>query len=91
MIAQRFTDLKCTAHRLFRVAKKKQNHPVAGGKTNQFFVCFRVPERVCPADDAIELLHQLDLLVDQQLRVTYHVDEQQMRDLESDLRPFGTI
>ena len=65
MVAERLADLNCTVHRLFWAAEKKQDHPVAGRKANELLACFRVPETFCPADDAVELLHQLDLLVHQ--------------------------
>ncbi|MDQ3313331.1 MAG: hypothetical protein M3505_01630 [Verrucomicrobiota bacterium] len=67
-------------------AKKKKDHSVPSRETNHLFARFSVPETFCAADDPIELSHQADLVVHQQFRISDHVDEQQMRDLEGEFR-----
>src|SRR6266699_1813120 len=75
LTAQSLTDFQRATHRLFRAAEKKQHHPVSSWQTNQFSTGFRIPETFCSANNSIELLHYLNLLVDQQFRVSNDVDE----------------
>src|SRR5205809_4632068 len=75
LTAQYLTDFQCATRRLFRAAEKKQHHPVPGWQTNQFSTGFRFPETFCSANNSIEFLHQLNLLVDQEFRVPNDVDE----------------
>src|SRR5438105_2408482 len=75
LTAQRLTDFERATHRLFRAAEKKQHHAVPGGQTNQFSTGFRIPETFCSANNSIEVVHYLNLLIDQQFRVTNDVDE----------------
>lgn len=86
LIAQRLADFERAADWLFRAAEKKQHHAVPSGQTNQFSTGFRIPKTLCSANNSIELLHQLDLLVDQEFRVSNNVDEQKMCDLEREIR-----
>jgi hypothetical protein len=46
---------------------------------------FRCPKTFGASDDLIQFLQHLNLLVDQQLRITNHVDKQQVRDLEQEI------
>src|SRR5260370_4501707 len=75
MTVQSLTDFERATHRLFRAAEKKQHHAVPSWQTNQFSTGFRIPETFCSANNSIELVHQLNLLVDQQFRVSNHVDQ----------------
>src|SRR5207248_1047973 len=83
---QCLTDFQGATHRLFRAAEKKQHHPVPSWQTNQFSTGFRFPETFCSANNWIEPLHQFNLLVDQQFRIPDYVDEQEMCDLEREIR-----
>src|SRR2546428_11647008 len=75
LTAQSLTDFQRATHRLFRAAEKEQHHAVPSGQAYQFSTALRVTEAFCSANDSIELLHQLNLLVDQELRVSNDVDE----------------
>src|SRR5216683_2515192 len=75
LTAQSLTDFQRATHRLFRAAEKKQHHAVPSWQTNQFSTGFRIPETFCSANNSIELVHQLNLLIDQQFRVSNDVDE----------------
>ena len=74
MILQGFADLNGTPHWLFWVMKKKERHPVSRWHSDEFARCFCCPKRLAAAHDLIEFLQKLDLLVDQQFRITHDVD-----------------
>ena len=74
MLLQRFADLERTSHRLFRTVEEKERHPVSGRHPNQFTFCFGGPKTFGASYDLVELLQQLNLLINQQFRVTDHVD-----------------
>ena len=74
MILQCSADLERTLGRLFRTVEEKQRHPIAGRHPDEFTSCFGGPKTFGASDDLIQLLEQLNLLVDQQFRVTDHVD-----------------
>jgi hypothetical protein len=61
-------------HRLFRTAKKKKCHPISRWHADELAACFRRPKAFRVSDDLIQFLEQLNLLVDQQLRITDHID-----------------
>jgi hypothetical protein len=54
--------------------KEKERHPIAGRHPDEFTFCFGRPKTFGSPDDLIELSEQLNLLIDQQFRVTDHVD-----------------
>jgi hypothetical protein len=54
--------------------EKQERHPVSGWHSDEFPACFRRPKTFGAAHDSIQFLEQLNLLVDQQLRVTDNVD-----------------
>jgi len=78
-LKQRMT-MKCSAnfqsasHRLFRAAKEKQRHPIAGWHSNKFVACFRIAKTFRCADDLIQVLQHFNLLVHEAFRVTDNVD-----------------
>src|SRR5438445_13026988 len=67
-------DLERTSRRLFRTVEEKERHPVSGRHPDQFTFCFGGPKTFGASYDLIQLLEQLNLLIDQQFRVTDHVD-----------------
>jgi hypothetical protein len=54
--------------------EEKERHPVSGRHPDQFTFCFGGPKTFRASYDLIQLLEQLNLLIDQQSRVTDHVD-----------------
>src|SRR5207249_11208716 len=74
MLLQRFADLERTSHRLFRTVEEKERHPVYGRHPDQPTPCFGTTKTFGTSYDLVEILEQLNLLIDQQLRVTDHVD-----------------
>ena len=82
MFFYRAADLQRAFHRCFRSIVKDQRHAVAGRNRNQAAGCFSGAELFGAADDPIQSLEQAALLVNQKVRVTNNVYEQDMRDLE---------
>jgi len=74
MLLQCSADLERTSHRLFRTVEEKERHPVSGRHPDQFTLCFGGPKTFGAPHDLIQLLEQLNLLIDQQFRVTDDVD-----------------
>ena len=74
MLLQRFADLERTSHRFFRAMEEKEGHSVSGRHSNQFPSFFSRPKTFGAPHDLIQLLEQLNLLIDQQFRVTDDVD-----------------
>jgi hypothetical protein len=74
MILQRSANLERTSHRFFRTVEKQERHPISGRHSNQFASFFSRPKTSGASDDLIEFLHQLNLFIDQQFRITHHVD-----------------
>src|SRR6266536_5573143 len=74
MILQGSADLERTAYRFFRAAKKKKRHPVSSWQTNEFAACLRRTKAFGASHDRVQFLEQLNLLIDQQLGITDHVD-----------------
>jgi hypothetical protein len=74
MPLQGSADLERTSGRLFRTVEEKQRHPVSRRHPNQFSFCFGFPKTFGASYDLIQLLEELNLLIDQQFRVTDHVD-----------------
>jgi len=78
-LKQRMT-MKCSAnfqsasHRLFRAAKEKERHPIAGWHPNKFVACFRSAKTFRCADDLIQVLQHFNLFVHKAFRVTDNVD-----------------
>ena len=74
MILQRSADFECTSHRLFRAAEEKQRHPIAHWHADEFAACFRSTKRFRFVHNVLQFLQQLNLLIDEQFRITHHVD-----------------
>jgi hypothetical protein len=70
MLLQCSADLERTSHRFFRTVEEKERHPVSGRHPDQFTFCFGGPKTFRASYDLIQLLEQLNLLVNQQFRVT---------------------
>ncbi len=78
--AQSLADLERAIHRLFHGTSENQRHAIAGRRQDQLPNTLRFARRVGVAHDLIKLVQSLGVLVNQQLRITYDVDEQDMRD-----------
>jgi hypothetical protein len=74
MILQCSANFQSASHRLFRAAKEKERHPIAGWHSDKFVACLRSPKTFRCADDLIQVLQYLNLLVHEQFRVTDNVD-----------------
>src|SRR4030095_556205 len=85
-ILQGPANIERTSHRFFRGVKKEQGHPVSGRHANKFAICFSRSKTLGTAHDLIQVLEQLDLLIYQQFRVTDHVDQQDVRDFQGEIR-----
>ena len=82
MFLKRFGNLERAAGRFFRAVAKDQRHAIAGRQPNELFVA-RLAHLRRPEHDLRELVQPLLLLLDQELRVTDDVDEENMPDLEA--------
>ena len=81
-------------HRFLQALEKDQRHPVAGRNGNKLAISLAGLKLRSFAHQLIKLLHDLALLIDEQFRITNHVHEQNVRDLEMkmrflDVRHFG--
>jgi hypothetical protein len=74
MILQSSANLERTPGRLFRTVEENERHPIAGRYSNEFTPCFRSAETFATPHDLLQLLQQFNLLIDEQLRITDHVD-----------------
>ena len=74
MLLQCSADLERTSHWLFRTLEKQERHPVSAWYPDEFAGCFSGPKTFGASYDLIQLLEQLNLLINQQFRVTDHVD-----------------
>src|SRR5438094_2439841 len=84
VLQERFCDLQRAMRWLFRAMAKDQRHAVAGRQSNELFVS-RVAHLRCPEHDRCQLAETLLLFLDQELRVTDNVDEENMPDLEANI------
>src|SRR5207302_9743111 len=74
MLLQGAANLERTSGRLFRTVEEKQRHPVSAWYPDQFTFCFGGPKTFGASYDLIQLLEELNLLINQQFRVTDDVD-----------------
>ncbi len=74
MLLQSSANLERTSHRLLWAMKEKERHPVSGRHSLEFAARFRRTKTFGASDDLIQFLEQLNLFIDQQLRITRHVD-----------------
>ena len=83
MLLQCSADLERTSHWLFRTVEEKERHPVSGRHPDRVYrFVSGGPKTFGASHDLIQLLQQLNLLIDQQFRVTDHVDND-ARDVRS--------
>jgi hypothetical protein len=74
MILQGPANLESTSHRFFRATKEKERHPVSRRYSDELAACFRRPETFGVSHDLIQFLEKFDLLIDEQFRITHHID-----------------
>jgi hypothetical protein len=74
MLLQCSADLERASHGLFRAVEKQERHPVSSRHSDEFACCFCRPKMFGGPDDLVEFLQQLNLLVNQQFRITDKVD-----------------
>jgi len=70
------------------LVRKTSAIPVAGRQANEFSFGIRFTKLARAAYNFIELAECFALLIDQQFRVTHDIDEQDVRDLQSQLCHF---
>jgi len=86
MLLQGLRDLDRAAHRRIRAGEKCQRHAIARRQPNEFTSRLRGAELLRCANDLIQLPQEIALLIDWQFRVTDNVREQDVRDLEMQIR-----
>jgi hypothetical protein len=74
MILQCSANLECAPGGFLRTAEKGERHPITGRHPSEFAASFCCPKTFGAADDPVQLLEQLNLLIDQQLRIAHYVD-----------------
>jgi hypothetical protein len=72
-------------YRRLRAIEKNERHSIAHRKPDQFARRFRGADLFRVFDDSGELLLEFTLFVEEQLRVTDHVHEQDMPDLQMNI------
>ena len=80
------TDLQGASNRRLRSIEEHQRHSIAGRKSDQFFLCLGLTKFSSTSDDMVQLVEQSPLFVDEQFRITDHVDEQNMSDVQFEMR-----
>ena len=83
---QRFADFQGALHRSFRGGEEHQRHSIASREPNELLGRFSSTESFGFADDLIQLVLRLALIVDQELRVAHDVDKQYVPNLELQIR-----
>ena len=86
LCTQPLTDLERALHRIFDGAREDQRHAVTRRKKDELARRLRCAHRVRLMHNLVQLLQRFRLLVDQQLRVTDDVHEEDMGNLEAQLR-----
>src|SRR5262249_2153176 len=76
------TNFNRASNRRLDGIAKDQRHPIPGGNPDQHAVRVRGPELRSVSYDFIEYLESLALLVEEQLRVTHHVHEKNVNNLQ---------
>src|SRR5690349_5981452 len=80
MVFERPGNFHCAMHRFLRALEKYQRHAVTTRNADHFSAAFSKLRRL--AHDVVELLQHFALLVHEQLRITDHVYEQDMRSFQ---------
>src|SRR5436305_6431534 len=65
MICLGSANLERASRGLFRTAEKKERHPITGWDPSEFVACFCYPKTFGAADDLVQFLELLNLLVNQ--------------------------
>ncbi len=65
VLFQRLLDFQRAPDRLFRTAEENQRHPISSRHPHESLIFFRSLKTFRASHDPIQLLHLLDLLVDQ--------------------------
>ena len=84
VLAERFGDLERAPGRFLRAVAEDQRHPIAGRQPNELFVRGLADLRR-GQHDLSELVKPLLLFLDQELRVTDDVDEQDMPNFKAEI------
>jgi hypothetical protein len=74
VILQGPANLESTSHRFFRAVEEKERHSVSRRHSDEFAGCFRRSKTFGVSHDLIEFLEKFNLLIDQQFRITHHID-----------------
>ena len=89
MILEGFTNLQRTDDGRIRRAGKDKSHAIASRQRGQLTGSVGVAESISCSHDLIEGVQVIALLINQQLGVTDNIDEQNMRDLQTERRFHG--
>src|SRR4030095_10290687 len=65
MIFKGSANFERTSRGLFRTAEKKERHPITGRDPSEFALAFSCPKTLGAADDLVQFLELLNLLVNQ--------------------------
>ncbi len=84
MLPERFRDLERAARRFLRTVAEDQRHPVARRQPHELFIR-RLTHLRGSEHDLSELVQPLLLFLDQELRVTNDIDEEDMPDLKAEV------
>ena len=82
MLFESATDFDRALRRRFWIGKENQCHAIARREPHEFPVSFRSTKLRSAAHYLIELLLDLALIVNEQLRIGHHIDKQNMGNLE---------
>src|SRR6266487_6250628 len=74
MILQNPANLESTSHGFFRAMEEKERHPISSRHSTEFAVCFGRSKTFGASHDLTKFLQQFNLLVDEQFRITHHID-----------------
>ena len=74
MILQGPANLESTSHWFLGTLKEKERHPIACRHSTEFAACLRCLKTFRISHDLIQFLENFDLLVDEQFRITHHID-----------------
>ena len=82
MCFQRAANVQRTFQRRLRTVVKNQRHSVSGRNLDELPLGFRTPKFIRASNNLIERIEQPSLVIDQSLRITNDVHEQDMSDLQ---------
>src|ERR1700720_3342918 len=82
MILEGLADLQRAQDRRLRIISENKRATVTGWQTQQFAFRFRQADLLRSANNFLQLLQRIALLVNQSFRITNDVDEQDVSDLK---------